>query len=132
MAIDCIKEVPGAVELSNWFGGFPSFHDAQMALQINHDGTGWLRVYRGCMTREVDAAGHFVSDKHFAATFELGSIESVSITDFLPGLAILGQLHIRKIDAAFEVDFSDTSYGLSGTLICKNIRLTFEPGVKAP
>jgi hypothetical protein len=103
-----------------------------MALQLNHDGTGWLRAYGARMTKGVDAAGYFVSDKHFVATFEFGSIESVSITDFLPGLAILGQLHIRKDGAAFEVDFSDTSYGLSGSLTCKNIRLTFEPGVKAP
>jgi hypothetical protein len=132
MAIDCIAEIPGAVELSNWFGGFPSFHDAKMQLQINSDGTGWLKAYGMRMTREVDAAGFFVSDRHFVATFQFGSIESVSITDFLPGLAILGELHIRKMGPAFEVDFGDTAYGLSGSLICKEIGLTFEPGVKAP
>ena len=131
MAIDCIAKIPGAVELSNWFGGFPSFHDAQMALQINGDGTGWLKAYGFRMTNEVDEKGFFVCDKHFAAIFHFGSMQSVSINDFLPGLAILGALHIKKVGDVFEVDFSDTSYGLSGSLICKDIRLTFEPGVKA-
>ena len=132
MAIDCIEEVPGAVELSNWFGGFPSFHDAYMALQINHDGTGWLKAYAARMSSEIDADGYYVSDKHFACTFQFADIKQVSIGEFMPGLAILGQLDINKVAEGFEVDFTDTAYGLSGSLICRGISLTFEPGAKAP
>jgi hypothetical protein len=131
MAIDCIEEVLGAVELSNWFGGFPSFHDAYMALQIDSDGTGWLKAYAWRMTSEVDENGFFVCEKHFACTFRFAGIKSFSAIDFLPGLVILGQLDINKKEHGFEVDFRDTAYGLSGSLTCDDIRLTFEPGAKA-
>jgi hypothetical protein len=132
MAIDCIEEVPGAAELSNWFGGFPSFHDAYMALQINQDGTGRLRAYAWRMTSKIDAEGYVVSDKHFACTFEFEDMRRVSMAEFMPGLAILGQLDINKTDDGFEVDFTDTAYGLSGSLVCKKMKLTFEPGVRKP
>jgi hypothetical protein len=132
MAINCIAELQGAAELSDWFGGFPSFHDAKMALQINGDGTGWLKAYGFRMTREVDANGLVVLDKFFAATFEFKGMFSVSISDFMPGLAILGQLKIAKSESAFEIDFSDTSYGLSGSLVCRDVKLTFQPDVRAP
>lgn len=132
MAIDCIAEIPGAVELSNWFGGFPSFHDAKMAMQINHDGTGWLKAWAFRMPGGVRDDGYLVTDKYFASTFVFEGITTVSITDFMPGLAILGQRDVKKVDAGFEVDFSDTAYGLSGSLVCKTIRLAFEPDVRAP
>ena len=132
MAIDCIAEIPGAVELSNWFGGFPSFHDAPMALQINQDGTGWLKAYGWHMTSEVDAEGFFISSKHFACTFRFEGIVRISMAEFMPGLAILGELGINKADDGFEVDFTDTAYGLSGSLVCKKMELTFEPGVRKP
>jgi hypothetical protein len=131
MTIDCIEEVLGAVELRDWFGSFPSFHDANMRLQIDSGGTGWLKAYGFRMTSEVDKNGYFVCDKHFACTFSFDGIKSFSAADFQPGLAILGQLDIRKSGSAYQVDW-DTAYGLSGSLICNDIRLTFEPGVKAP
>jgi hypothetical protein len=132
MAIDCIAEIPGAAELSNWFGGFPSFHDAYFGFQINSDGSGWLRAYGARMTDRVDAQGYFISEKHFAATLQLEEIQSVQMSDFLPGLAILGRLEIRKAGADFEVDFGDTSYGVSGVIRAKRVSLKFEPDVRVP
>jgi hypothetical protein len=130
MAIDCIDDIPGAAELSNWFGGFPSFHDAKMDLQINVDGTGWLKAYGFRLTR--DEAGFPSIDGYFLANFHFAGLKAVSITDFMPGLAILGQLNIVKSEGVFELDFTDTVWGLSGTLSCKQLSLTFEPDVKAP
>ncbi len=132
MAIDCIADLPGTAKLSDWFGGFPSFHDAYMALQINHDGSGWLKAYGWRMTPDTDANGYFIQEKHFACTFQFASIKRVSIAEFMPGLVILGQLDINKMADGFEVDFTDTAYGLSGSLICKAIELSFEPGARAP
>jgi len=127
-----LAEIPGAVELSNWFGGFPSFHDATMDLQINGDGTGWLKAYGFQATKAVDEKGHFICEKYFEATLNFEFIKTESVTDFLPGLAIVGSLHIRKVKSGFEVDFTDTSYELSGSLICERVSVSFEPGAKAP
>ena len=129
MAIDCIEEVPGAVELSNWFGGFPSFHDANADLQVSGGGTGWLKVFGFRMTDKVDAKGFFVSEKHFAATFFFDEIRSISLADFLPGLSILYGLDIKKAGEDFVMTF-DSSYGMAGTIVSRKLRLEFEPGAK--
>jgi hypothetical protein len=129
MAIDCIAEIPGAVELSNWFGGFPSFHDANADLQINCAGTGWLKAFGFRVTDKVDEKGFFVLEKHFAATFFLDEIQSVSLTDFLPGLSILYGLDIKKSDEDFVMTF-DSSYGMAGSIVSRRIRLEFEPGAR--
>jgi hypothetical protein len=126
MAIDCIAEIPGAAELSNWFGGFPSFHDAKAEFQINSDGTGWLKAHGFRMTDKVDAQGFYVSDKHFVVTVFFGSLCSVSLSDFLPGQFILGALDFKKCDEGIRVDFLDTSYGVSGYVISRNLDLKFE------
>jgi hypothetical protein len=128
MAIDCIDEIPGAAELRDWFGGFPSFHDADMEFVVKSDGTGWLRAFGARMTSRIDENGYFISDKHFAATFYFEDMLSASLTDFLPGMAILGRLVISREGEAFKMDFVDTSYGVSGFVIANKLRLEFEPG----
>ena len=132
MAIDCIDEIPGAAELRDWFGGFPSFHDAHMEFEIRSDGTGQLRAYGWRMTGKIDEKGYFILDKHFAATFHFEELLSASMTDFLPGMAILGELVISKEGDAFKVDFGDTAYGVSGFIVGRKLRLVYEPGRKAP
>src|SRR5690242_1608664 len=127
MAIDCIAEIPGAAELSDWFGGFPSFHDAKAEFQINSDGTGWLRTSGFRMGDQVDAEGFYVLEKRFVALFYFNEITSVSITDFMPGQVILDELDIKKTDGAIQVNFIDTAWGASGYVEAKSVRVEFEP-----
>ena len=131
MAIDCIAEIPGAVELSKWFGGFPSFHDANAELQINGDGTGWLKAYGFGMTDKVDQNGYYVLEKHFVATFLFEKLRSVALTEFQPGRSILYDLDIKKSGDSFEISFG-SSYGVAGSIIAERLSITFEIGVKAP
>jgi hypothetical protein len=84
MTIDCIDQISGAAELRDWFGGFPSFHDADMEFVVKSDGTGWLRAFGARMTSKIDENGYFISEKHFAATFYFEEVLSASLTDFLP------------------------------------------------
>ncbi len=114
--------------MHDWFGGFPSFHDAYMEFVIRSDGTGQLKAFGWRMTDKIDENGYFVLDKHFAATLYFEELLCVSLTDFLPGMAILGELAISKEGDAFKADFEDTAYGVSGFVIAKRLRLEFEPG----
>jgi hypothetical protein len=127
MAIDCIAEIPGAAELSNWFSGFPSFHDANAALQINGDGSGWLKAFGFRMTSEIDAKGNLVCDRHFSATFHFDGLRSVSLSDFMPGPIILYSLDVRKTEEGFRVGFEDTSYGVAGAIVTERLRVDFVP-----
>jgi hypothetical protein len=126
VTIDCVDEIPGAGELSDWFGGFPSFHDGYAQLQLSGDGIGWLKVRAARMTDRLDENGRFVLEKHFIATLFFEGIVSVSLTDFMPGEMIIGQLDFRKTNDVLEVDF-DTAYGLAGTISARRIRIEFTP-----
>jgi len=127
MAIDCIAEIPGAAELSDWFGGFPSFHDAKAEFQICSDGTGWFKASGFRMSDKVDAEGFRVLEKRFVAIFHFSEMMSVSITDFMPGQIILGELDIKKVDGNIRVDFIDTAYGASGCMEARYVRMEFQP-----
>ena len=126
MTCDCIDDIPGAAGLRDWFGGFPSFHDAYAQLQLSGDGAGWIKLRGARMTAQVDADGYYISEKHFAALISLGEIVSVSLSDFMPGEMIVGRLNILRKDAAFELDI-DTAYGLAGTIVARRVEIEFVP-----
>ena len=126
MTMDIVGEIPGAAALRDWFGRFPRFHDAQAELQINGNGTGWLKAYGFHMTDKVNDRGYYVHEKHFVATFFFDEMTKVALSDFLPGRAILASVEIRKAGTEFEIAI-DTSYGLAGSIFARRIRLEFEP-----
>lgn len=119
--------VPGYAELRNWFGVFPSFHDAYVNhLNVSVDGTGEM-VLRGFrVTSEVDERGKCVLDKHFRATFTFERLASVVLTEFAPDRGILFGLEIREHTDGVEVELSPT-YGVGGRISMKLLRIDFEP-----
>jgi hypothetical protein len=120
--------VPGAAELRNWFGSFPSFHDANVAsLDIRADGhgaTGHLKLKAFRMTDKVDSEGFFVLEKHCLVTLEFGEIVAVNLNEFMQG-AIIFSLDIRKAGDEFEVEI-ESSYGFQGSLRTRKISIEFE------
>jgi|LNFM01.1.fsa_nt_gb hypothetical protein len=127
MAIDSIDDVPGATELRDWFGYIPSFHDAYITdLSIDLSGHGRMRVRAFRMTRELDARGHYVQDKHCAVRFEFEGIQDVDLDGFTGDAGILDQLNIRKVEAGFSVDL-DPVYGVGGAIVAKKVSLACEP-----
>ena len=126
MTCDCIDAIPGAAELRDWFGGFPSFHDGYARLQVSSDGSGWIKLRAGRMTDRTDADGYFILEKHFAAQITLGDLVSVSLGDFMPGELIIGALDIRRTPVGFVIGI-DTSYGLAGTIVAGKIDMAFVP-----
>ena len=122
MAIDCIAEISGAVELSNWFGGFPSFHDAPARLQIAGDGSGWLEA----RSYQIGADGNFEYSSPFVAKFAFEGLVSVSLADFADQI-ILNGMEIRKSEGAFELIW-EAAYGAFGSIVSRRPRAEFEKG----
>lgn len=120
MAIDCIEEVPGAVELSNWFAGFPSFHDAPALLQITGDGSGWLEI----RSYRIGADGNFDHTKPFVTKFTFEGLVAVSLSDFADQLVLDG-LDVRKSGDAFELVW-DAAYGAYGSIAARRLCIAFE------
>ena len=118
--------IPGAAELTEWYGGYPGFHDANATIQLFEDGTALLKISGHKMTDRVDEKGFFILEKHFVATFFFNELVSLSLSDFLPGHAILFQLDIVKSGDVFEVQF-ESSYGFCGSIHARKLSVRFEP-----
>lgn len=80
--------------ITNIFGGWPSFHDAEiLSLSLSiADGEPWgsgsisptldMRVHLWEMTKEVTEQGYFVLAKHTLAHLQFRCVEALSFSDF--------------------------------------------------
>ena len=122
-----IKDIHGASELHDWFGYWPSFHDAEIvSLHLNRGGNSSLRVHTWEMTKEVDEKGYYVLAKHVVVEFILEAVSGLSLNGFNHQNVIFG-LEVEKIDSSFRLRFDDC-YGLAGTIDAKRASLRLTPG----
>ena len=81
--MNAVPEIPGADEVVAWFGGWPSFHDAEvLEFLFVRKGTSYLRLHAWVMTDQLDARGYYVLDKHAVG----GIIEALKVSvELKPG-----------------------------------------------
>ncbi len=128
MSGSALHDIPGGKALFDWFGRVPRFHDAELLeITLSSKGSGLLRIHTWNMTDTVDARGYFVLDKHVVVTFALEAVSVINCTEFdvVPG--IIFELEITKLDQGFRLEWS-ASYGVSGSISAKQLRITLEPG----
>jgi hypothetical protein len=69
MSEDVIKSIEGAAELSEWFGYWPSFHDAEIIeVTLNRKQQSKILIHTWRMTSELDSNGRYISDHHVLVT----------------------------------------------------------------
>lgn len=119
--------ISGYSNLKDWYGSFPSFHDAYVnELNVRVDGTGEMVVRGFQMTKEIDETGKYVLDKHFRATFTFAGIRAIALEEFAPDRGILFGLEIRKHKHGVEIELSPT-YGVGGRISMERLSINFEP-----
>lgn len=65
---------PGVAELVEWFGSWPSFHDAEVTrIHLNRFGPSYVDVHVFRMTTDLTATGHYRCDMHAVVTFRTHS-----------------------------------------------------------
>lgn len=122
-----IVDIHGASELHDWFGNWPSFHDAEIiSLHLNRRGSSSLRVHTWEMTKEVDEKGYYVLAKHVVVEFILESISGLNLNGFNHQNVIFG-LEVEKIDSGFRLRLDDC-YGLAGSIEAERMSLRITPG----
>ena len=125
-----ISEIHGAAELQEWFGYWPSFHDAEIVgLHLNRKGSSSLRVHTWEMTKEIDEKGYYLLAKHVVVEFIFEAVSGLSLNGFNHQNVIFG-LAIEKTDAGFRVTLDDC-YGLAGSIEAENMSLCLTPGEPA-
>ena len=123
-----LEHITGADRLTSRFGGWPSFHDAEVVrLALDRGGVNGpsaeMVVHVWLMTNNVDDRGYYVLEKHTLVRFLFERITSLELSEFnhqnvLFGLGVAEEM--VQGERAFRVTL-DSSYGLGGSLICGHI-----------
>jgi hypothetical protein len=124
---DASHEIAGAEALIQWFGEWPSFHDAEvLSLTLNRTGRSCVRIHTWEATREVDDKGFNVLRKHVQVSFFLDGLKDLELAGFSSQNVIFG-LEIRRSEEGLQLVL-DPCYGVSGSLTAEAISVEFEPG----
>jgi hypothetical protein len=127
-AMTAPDQIMGADRLLERFGGWPSFHDAEVVRlsfdrRGDHRPTAEMLVHAWLMTDKVDDRGYYVLEKHTLVRFVFERLASCEIAEFNHQNVLFGlQVTPETVDgeAAFRVTL-DPSYGLTGSLVCGRV-----------
>lgn len=123
-----MRAIEGVEKVKAIYGDWPSFHDAEVwGLSFERVPLGFsvvavIHVFQS--TSDVDAKGYCVLKDHSRVRIRFDCCSDVSLDGFNQQNVLFG-LDISEpenapLDCRFQVRL-DTSYGLSGTLRCRNI-----------
>jgi hypothetical protein len=135
------EKIPGGPELLAWFGGEPSFHDAEIiSLSLNRTGISVLEVCGWLTTGAVDADGYLVLEKHAVVTFSVEGIIDLRLDGFSRQNVIYGLVLRRAKDRGranyyaapaepedIEIELLPC-YGLAGFIRARKLAISFVPG----
>jgi Immunity protein 50 len=121
-----LSDIDGADALFDWFGYWPSFHDAEiLGLNLNRRSESSLRILTWEMTKQVDSKGYFVQRKHVTVEFLLEGITELELNGFSRQNVIFGA-EISRTKDGFCLSL-DPCYGLAGSLTAAKMRMKIEP-----
>lgn len=127
---DGLNAVIGAQQLHDWFGYWPTFHDAEIiSLHLNRKNPSVLKIHTWEMTNEVDETGHYVLAKDVVVDFVIdvsSADDALELYGFSHQNVILG-LAIHADDSAYKLDLAQC-YGLGGIIKADNISIRLNPG----
>jgi hypothetical protein len=119
--------IQGAAQLFNWFGYWPSFHDAEIiSLVLNRNGLSSLRLHTWHTTGQVDERGCYIKEKHVDVSFQMEEILSLALNNFSQQNVIFG-LEIVEENHNYRVVL-DPCYGLGGSITVRALSIELEPG----
>ena len=99
---------------------------------LNRTGKSIVQVHAFETTSDVDPSGYFITRKHAILTFELqgyvlDEVGSNSLKWF-NHQNVLSALEVRTVVGGYELILDET-FGVDGSLFCRNLTVTIEPGI---
>ena len=124
---DELHAIVGAQELHDWFGYWPTFHDAEIvSLHLNRRGPSSLLIHIWEMTNKVDEKGFYELEKQAVVEFVFEDISELELGGFSHRNVIFG-LELLKKDRGFVLTL-DQCYGLAGTFEAEKVSIRLNPG----
>ena len=125
---EMFAQIPGALGLSEWFGYWPSFHDAEvLSLDLHRAGPSTLKIHTFEISNQVTGRGFLVCTKHVVVTFIIEEITDLPLDGFNRQNSLLG-LDLTQADRGYELKL-EASHGLDGTIKAGRIHLELQPGI---
>lgn len=115
-----VSELVGVEAVKEWFGGWPSFHDAEIiSLTLARKGASVLRVYP------------YSAGKPATVDFVFEAVTDIELNDFSPQNVINGLYVEKAIDqnnaSVYRIVLAPC-YGLAGRIDATSVHLKLHPG----
>jgi Immunity protein 50 len=125
MTRNAIPQIDGAQEVSAFFGGWPSFHDAEaLQLALVRDGISKLVVDVATYSDQTNEKGEYRRERQALVTFDLERIVDLQLEDFSTQ-NVLSSLTVEKSGGLVAV-MLHPSYGIGGKIVCERVRVSLE------
>jgi Immunity protein 50 len=124
---EILGAIEGAGAIIDWFGKWPSFHDAEIVdVYLARARPSWLRLHFWKMNWEaVDRSGQ---EAHAIVTFVFTGITDLELADFSPQNVISSLWARRSAGGGIRLFFAPC-YGLAGYIEASGIRVELTPGL---
>jgi len=120
-------EIEGMNEIVEWFGYWPSFHDAEViSIELHRTGSSSIEVHTYETNGELDATGHYANFKELAVRFLIEGISVLDLHNFNHQNVVFG-IDIRKAESGYELTL-DECFGVVGRIVADKIKITSKPG----
>ena len=121
------SRIPGAGDLIEWFGYWPSFHDAEVtSVELTRSGPSRVAVHVFEITDEVNAKSQYVCRKHVIVSFRMDGILEVELTGFNRQNVLAG-LEVAGLEQGYELRLAGC-HGVDGRIAAESVCITLEPG----
>jgi hypothetical protein len=121
------QSITGYQSVVEWFGGWPSFHDAEVtSIELHRHGSSYLRVHTFRMTGEFDERGYYKLTQHAVVTFEVSDITSLDLSGF-NHQNVLSCLLIQRHTDDLKLVLGGC-YGVEGQITSKAVSVSLVAG----
>jgi len=136
---DVTALVAGSEKLTRIFGGWPSFHDAEVhEMHLERESKRQrpklhefprmtAKIHLWTSTKEVDHRGYYVLTNHTLVTMRFEEVDDLKLEGFNHQNVIFG-IQISRVErdeepsAPFAVDF-DSIFGVGATFTCRRVEI---------
>ena len=123
-----VANLTGAQKLIDWFGCWPSFHDAEVvSIELNREGSSQLRVHYFSTTSRTNKSGYYITEKHAIISFILEDITQLELAGFNQQ-NVLSSISVTPIETKYEIVLGDC-YGVSGRIMAGKLSFDLQPGM---
>ena len=122
-------DIPGAQDVVEWFGYWPTFHDAEvLSIHLDHIKGFTVSIHAFEMTSEVDAEGHYVARKHAIVIFQGQGLPACGVSlETFASQNVLGCAYVERVPDGSALVL-ESSVGVAGRVVAREFSVSIMPG----